>query len=235
MICNRYYSFSHSLSKLEKKMKTLSTILAIGALAVSTASQAQTVVHAGVSITDGATIGLSFLVSDNYNARIEIGTGLNHHEDGNSSGVAYTANYNSNTAGAFADWFPISGSKFRVVSGFNYNESKINLTSTEGNATINNISVNMNGEYLNVDISMPNITPYIGIGYGHRNLNVKGFEIYGDVGMKIGRVNIDYRSSLVSSGKVTQADLDAQIEKIRSDIGGSDVLPTLSVGASYIF
>ena len=34
---------------------------------------------------------------------------------------------------------------------------------------------------------------------------------------------------------MTQADFDAQIEKIRSDIGGSDVLPIVSVGASYIF
>jgi len=66
-------------------------------------------------------------------------------------------------------------------------------------------------------------------------LNVKGFGIYGDVGFKIGRVNIDYKTSLVDSGKVSQADLDAQIEKIRSDIGVSDVLPTVSVGASYIF
>jgi len=93
----------------------------------------------------------------------------------------------------------------------------------------------MNGEYLNVDISMPNFTPYIGIGYGHRNLNVKGFEIYGDVGIKIGRVNIDYKTSLVDSKKVSQADLDAQIEKIRSYIGGSNVLPTVSIGTSYIF
>jgi len=59
-------------------MKTFGTILAIGVLAFSTASQAQTTVHAGVSITDGATIGMSFQVRDNYNARIEIGTGLNH-------------------------------------------------------------------------------------------------------------------------------------------------------------
>jgi len=134
-----------------------------GVLAFSTASQAQTAVHAGVSITDGATIGMSFQVRDNYNARIEIGTGLNHNEVSNSSGVTYTANYKSNTAGAFADWFPIAGSEFRVVGGLNYNESNINLASAEGNATINNIPVDMNGEYLNVDISMPNITPYIGI------------------------------------------------------------------------
>jgi len=34
---------------------------------------------------------------------------------------------------------------------------------------------------------------------------------------------------------VTQADLNAQIENIRADICESDVLPIVSVGASYIF
>ena len=135
--------------------------------------------------------------------------------------------------GAFADWFPLGGG-FRLVGGLTMNDIKADFNGVgSGTSTINGKPVVMTGETFNVQVKFPSTTPYLGIGYGHQKSDVKGFGFYADLGVMVGTFTAETTTSLVSNGKATQADVDAQTQKIRDSLGSLSVLPSASLGLLY--
>ncbi len=212
---------------MKKQLVLLAALAAIGS-----AAQAQDS-YLGLGLPGLYTLGYAYPVSASIGLRGEYAGGLNVNKDGNQDGVNVTGTFKANRLGAFADWFPMGGG-FRLVGGLTVNDIKADFNGVgSGTSTINGKSVNMTGETYNVQVKFPSTTPYLGIGYGHQKSDAKGFGFYADLGVMVGTFTADTTTSLVSSGKATQADVDAQTQKIRDSLGSLSVLPSVSLGLSY--
>ena len=88
-------------------------------------------------------------------------------------------------------------------------------------------------EYLNADVKIPKVTPYVGIGWGHHRRE-PGWGFLADLGVSIGKAKLDVDTNLASYG-VSQADIDREVEDLKDDVGKVRVVPQLSLGVSYRF
>jgi hypothetical protein len=200
--------------------------------AFSTVSMAQDS-YVGVGLPGLLTLGYAYPLSSSIGLRGEYAGGLSVNKDGNQDGVNVTGTFKASRLGAFADWFPMGGG-FRLVGGLTVNDIKADFNGVgSGNSTINGKSVDMTGETFNVQVKFPNTTPYLGIGYGHQKSGTKGFGFYADLGVMIGTFTADTTTSLVNKKGVTQADVDAQTQKIRDSLSGLSALPIASLGMLY--
>lgn len=214
------------------KLFALSALFAAAATA-SIGAHAQDV-YLGAGLPGLATIGYAAPMGKNWGLRADYAGGLNASLDGNRDGVNFTGNLKYSAFGAYADWFPFDGG-FRLVGGVRVTDGKVDLNATgSGNAVINGVNVNMAGEYYNVTVKMPSTMPYVGIGYGHQRSD-PGLGFYFDVGVMIGTPEVSSATSLVTSGKVTQADVNAQNQKLRDGVSGVGFIPSVSLGVVYRF
>ena len=212
---------------MKKQLVLLAALASIGG-----AAQAQDS-YVGLGLPGLYTLGYAYPMSTTWGLRGEYAGGLSVNKDGNQDGVNVTGTFKASRLGAFADWFPRGGG-FRLVGGLTVNDIKADFNGVgSGNSTINGKSVDMTGETFNVQVKFPNTTPYLGIGYGHQKSGTKGFGFYADLGVMIGTFTADTTTSLVNKKGVTQADVDAQTQKIRDSLSGLSALPSASLGMLY--
>jgi hypothetical protein len=212
---------------MKKQLVLLAALAAIGS-----AAQAQDS-YLGLGLPGLYTLGYAYPMSSSLGLRGEYAGGLSVNKDGNQDGVNVTGTFKASRFGAFADWFPLGGG-FRLVGGLTVNDIKADFIGVgSGNSTINGKSINMSGETFNVQVKFPNTTPYLGIGFGHQKSDAKGFGFYADLGVMIGTFTADSTTSLVGKQGVTQADVDAQTQKIRDSLSGLSALPSASLGMLY--
>jgi hypothetical protein len=198
----------------------------------STGIQAQDI-YAGVGLPGLYTLGYAQSLGSNVGLRAEYASGLSVNKDGNQDGVNVTGTFKASRLGAFADWFPFGGG-FRLVGGVTLNDMKADFNGVgSGTSTINGVSVNMTGETYKVAVKYPDTTAYLGIGYGHQKSDAKGLGFYADLGVTFGSFTADTTTSLVANGKVTQADVDAQNQKVRDSLSSYSLLPSASLGLLY--
>jgi hypothetical protein len=212
---------------MKKQLVLLAALATIGSAACAQDS------YIGLGLPGLYTLGYAYSTSPSLGLRGEYAGGLSVNKDGNQDGVNVTGTLKASRFGAFADWFPLGGG-FRLVGGLTVNDIKADFNGVgSGFATINGKSVPMTGETFNVQVKFPNTTPYLGIGYGHQKSDVKGFGFYADLGVMVGTFTADTTTSVVGKAGITQADVDAQTQKIRDSLGGLSVLPSASLGLSY--
>jgi len=205
--------------------------LTLGALNTTATAQS---LYGGVGVLGLYNVGYAHHINKSFSIRGQYGGGLDYTRDETVEGVNARANLKYSTTGLFADWRPFDGG-FRVAGGVSFNDVKaqVNALGT-GTSTINGKTVNMTGETYNVTVEYPKTTPYLGIGYGHQPA-AKGLGFYVDFGLLFGKFKVRSETSLVNSGKVTQADVDAQDAKIRDSVDSLSVLPVVHLGMSYRF
>lgn len=213
-------------------MKKQLTIVAVVAAALCSGAQAQDS-YFGLGLPGLYTLGYAHPLNKSIGLRGEYATGLSVSKDGIQDGVNVTGSFKASRLGAYADWFPMGGG-FRLVGGLTVNDLKgdFNAVGT-GISTINGKPVNMTGQTYNVTVKFPDTTPYIGIGYGHQKSDAKGFGFYADLGVMIGTFSANTTTTLVTNGLATQADVDAQTQKIRDSLGSLSALPSASLGVLY--
>jgi hypothetical protein len=212
---------------MKKQLAMLAALVTLGSAALAQDS------YVGLGLPGLYTLGYAYPISPSLGLRGEYAGGLSVNKDGNQDGVNVTGNFKASRLGAFADWFPMGGG-FRLVGGLTANDIKADLNGVgSGNSTINGKTVDMTGESFNVQVKFPSTTPYLGIGYGHQQSDVKGFGFYADLGVMIGTFTADTTTSLVNRKGVTQADVDAQTQKIRDSLSGLSALPSASLGLLY--
>lgn len=200
--------------------------------AFSAVAQAQDS-YFGLGLPGLYTLGYAQPITPAWGLRGEYATGLSVSKDGNQEGVNVTGSFKASRFGAFADWFPMGGG-FRLVGGLTVNDMKADFNGVgTGTSTINGKPVNLAGQTFNVAVKFPDTTPYIGIGYGHQKSDVKGFGFYADLGVMIGTFTATTSTSLVGQQGITQADVDAQTQKIRDSLSSLSVLPSASLGVLY--
>lgn len=215
-------------------MKKSLIALAVAAASLTASTSFAQSVYGGVGVLGLYNIGYQHTINDSFGLRAQYADSLKYEKDGSYDGVAGNVQFNYQTTGLFADWHPFNGS-FRLVGGLSINDIKINARANgTGTAVINGQTVNMAGEYYNMQVKMPDTMPYLGIGYGH-NPASKGFGFYADFGLMFGKAEVTTSTSLVASGKLTQADVDAQRNSAQDAVNQLGYIPVLQTGVSYRF
>jgi len=185
----------------------------------------------------GLTLGYSQGLSDSLNLRMDYSTLGSRSKNGWREGIDFSGSAKAKSLGLYLDWFP-GASPFRLTGGLNFNDTRAAFSSTANNVTgsINGRPVNLTGEYFNVEVKQPGVTPYVGVGYGFKpDKGKKGLGFVVDAGLMIGRFKTDYSTSMVGKQGITQADVDAEVAKVRDSVRKISVVPKLSVGMSYAF
>ncbi|AGX88465.1 hypothetical protein [Candidatus Symbiobacter mobilis] len=207
----------------------------VAALAAAGSAAQAHELYAGVGLPGLVELGYAFPMARNWGVRAEFAGGLKADKNGEREGVNYLGEIRSNRVGLLADWFPFE-SGFRLVGGLTVNDIKANLRGVgAGTATINSKTVDMTGETFNVDVRFPSVTPYVGIGYGHHLRDTKGWGFHADLGVMVGSFNTKVETTLVDSGKVDQADIDAETQDLRDSLNSHSILPSLSLGVTYTY
>lgn len=195
-------------------------------------------VYVGAGIP-GVMLGFAQPVSDAVTLRADYATLGNHRKDGNEEGINYRGTVKTGRLGLFADYFPLSGaSGFRLTGGVTFNRFQGDLLSdfragdviNVGNATV---VVPTNNLYFNVHIKVPKVTPYLGLGWGHR-AQERGWGLMADLGASIGRAKVRVDTNVNTVG-ISQSDIDDEVRQIRDGVGKVRVVPQLSLGLSYRF
>lgn len=210
--------------------------LAWGALLCGVSSvQAQMIdeVYAGLG-SGGLTLGLSKALSKDMVARIDYTGGVSVSKNGRREGVDFAGKLKSNNVGAYVDYFPFDNG-FRVTGGLTLNSTKFELNSRGGSATVNGKPVNLSGYVFNVAVAQPKLTPYVGIGFGHKPSSGKGLGYHLDVGAQVGKFKTTVFSDVVGVNGITQADVAAEAAKVRDSVTKLRLYPVVSAGLDYRF
>ena len=215
------------------KKVAIKTAVALATAICALSAQAGDV-YGGIGFP-GLTLGYAHTMNPKLVLRGEFSGGLDVSKDGKQNGVDFNGKFKAQSISAFADYLPFNNA-FRLTGGLTVNDTKFSLTSKGGaGSTINGKAVNLTGESFNAELKFPNVTPYLGIGYGFKPSNGKGWGFYGDVGVMIGKFDTTVSTSIIGKQGVTLADVQAEAGKVRDAVSSVSMLPKFSIGASYSF
>ncbi|MDT8993070.1 hypothetical protein RQP54_19510 [Curvibacter sp. APW13] len=178
--------------------------------------------------TNGLGLGYAASVSPNWALRGQLNYLPKQKFSGDvgdfGSGSNLTVEVDWNSVMLVGDWYPL-GEGFRVSAGALANNNKITVS---GTGQVNGKTATVNAEAKMSD----GITPYLGIGYGIKPKMDKGLGFNMDFGVMFQNP----KSTLTATGAgVTQADVDAQNQKVQDAINNLKYFPLLSFGISYSF
>jgi hypothetical protein len=184
--------------------------------------------------TSGFELGLSQPLADSVGLRVEANS-LNITRDFDTSGVRYDARLKFGNAGVYLDGFV--GGSFRLTAGALIGSRKIHGTARSvGNTiTLNGVTYTLAaGDTLDFDARFPTVTPYLGIGWGHRG-DAPGLGFYADAGAAIGRADVTLSPSPSLAAKVNTADLAAEQRNAQDKANDWRVFPVVKLGMRYRF
>lgn len=210
------------------------------AVAATLAASLHAPAHAGEGYgavgIPGVMGGYAHTLTDRVVLRADYASLGSHNKDGNREGINYKGKLKLARVGLFADYFPAGGG-FRLTGGMTVNDMSLKLRSNMPAGSIVNIGgtnyIANGNEYLNADVKVPKVTPYLGIGWGHHRRD-PGWGFIADLGVSIGKAKLDVDTNLATYG-VSQADIDREVQDLRDDVAKVRVIPQLSVGMSYRF
>lgn len=178
---------------------------------------------AGVS-TLGLTLEPSMRLNDRWGLRAPFGAGALNLDD-DSNGQEYSGDLDMSGIGVMGDYYPFRASGFRVSAGAFYSDYSADLKSDS--VTFGDISSAVTARIR----QRQDVMPAIAVGYdgdigqnGIFALTLGG--LFGD-GFDV--------SASESSGTVDQSLVDAEVQDIRDDLGGLDVIPYISVSVGFRF
>lgn len=188
----------------------------------------------------GLGVGYGKSINDRFAVRIGISGGAEYTGDEKFSGIEYDIKQKPGTSlEALADWYPITGSGFRLTGGLMYNNGKVDLTgekSPGGSFSINDHSYSAAavGD-LKGSVKFNKLVPYFGVGWESDLPGKKGWRFISDAGVAYYGKG---RTSLSASGSTSNAalrqDVEAEKRQLNSEFKHSVGL-VVSVGAAYSF
>lgn len=217
----------------------------------------------------GVGVGVGYGVNEHFTVRSDISTMGKINKNFNEDDIAYKAKFKNHKVNLLADYFPSSNSGFRFTGGVGLGRTKLEadgfakrIHSASFTIGDRRYDVDIDGkDSVHADVKYPNVSPYLGIGWGHNIAQKKsGWGFVADVGVSIGspktHINVsnslndklvDAQAKLSGAGvNITDAQkaaaqaevnnrIDAEKKKVQDKIGKFRVIPTLSVGVSYTF
>jgi hypothetical protein len=187
-------------------------------------------IYGGIGLP-GLMLGYAQPLNERFTLRADVATLGSRTLNRTEEGVDYSVKLKAQRIGAFADWFVLGGG-FRVSGGVTSNDYKLSMSAK----STTNISIGSNtysGTSLEVTVKVPSATPYLGIGYGHHG--GKGLSFVWDLGASIGKAKVTANAVGFPDNAQFNADLDRELEQLRSGVGKIRILPQASIAVSYKF
>lgn len=222
------------------KQRSAMTLAALLAATLCTPALQAQEVYAGAGLF-GVQVGYAHSLGQSFNLRADHVTMGSRSDTQVESGTTYRGQLDLSRTALLADWFPFERSSFRLTGGVSIN--KIGMDLTAGGAgtkvDINNKSYTLGpNDTLNIQVKLPNSTPYLGFGWGHKP-NSKGWGFHTDLGVLVGsfKVSETRGGALANAGAlgVTQADMDKELAEVRDSVAKLKFLPQITLGVSYRF
>lgn len=159
--------------------------------------------------------------------------------DESYAGVAYEADIDFQSPGAFVDIHPFRNSFF-VSGGAYFGDRRVDLDATPsepvniGGATFTREEVGR----LTGRITLEDVAPFVGVGYdntftrgGHWGFRAVAGAVFGDAP----RVSLDSTGGTLSTNPFFRALLSLEEEDIQDDADHFEVLPVVQIGLNYRF
>ncbi len=190
----------------------------------------------------GDSIGYGQVINDSFSVRADIG----HESYSIRQRSLGENNYDINpesatTLNAMVDWFPFSGSGFRVSGGLAYDSNQtwdsVATPDSFGNYHINGVTYAANevGQ-LRAESAFRKIMPEIGIGWESAPASKAGWRFISGLNLRLLSSGNTTLSATDSAGNsALQQNTVAEQAHANSDFGNKGYLLGLSLGAAYSF
>lgn len=191
--------------------------------------------------TEGAGVGIGVKLNPSWVIRAEVNA-IDRNKKEQKTGVNSSLSRQFRTSGVYVDYFPAEPS-VRVTAGLMLNNTKYqyNAVAQSGGATLtlNDVGYHINqGESASVLSKASSVMPYIGVGYGHDEVEKPGINFHADVGVGIGRepsTRLTLNAPSLSTDSTVEANRRAQEEKIKSDLKTLKMFPVAKIGIGIAF
>lgn len=184
----------------------------------------------------GAGLGYAHPLGSSLTVRGEFTTLGTHRKQYDEEGIRYEGELKTNRSGLFLDWFPFDG-VFRFTGGVTAQDFKLTLDASGANGTITVGDTTYMGlsaaDGLNVQITFPRTTPYVGLGWGHQAAS--GFRFSFDLGASIGKAKVTATTRGQLATDAAKADVDKELQEVRDGVGKVKALPQISFAIGYSF
>jgi len=225
-----------------KMLVAASFLVSVGLTQVSNAAPK------GSVVAKVGTLGAGLEYVHPVTAKVAVGFGVNgfsYDSELEESGIDYDADLDMQNIALTADYHPWENG-FRLSAGLTHNGNKFSLDGTPKNTgetvDINGTSYDV-GEVgsLNASLDFKSIVPYVGIGWGHAPNAGKGWAFDADLGVLFqGDPDASLSASCganLAAVACTEllANAAAEEASFKEDVKDFDMLPVISLGASYRF
>jgi hypothetical protein len=210
-------------------LKTLSAT-ALLSLVAATATAGETYVGIG---TTGLEVGWGQALSERSGIRIDAEF-LSYKRNFSTNDTDYDAKLKFGNVGVFYDYF--MGSTFRLTGGALIGQRKLDGTGrpTGGVININGTSYPAAGESLTLDARFPTVSPYLGLGWGHKQAS-NGPAFFFDLGAAIGRPKVKLTATPGLVALAGQSNIDAEQSAAQDKADKFRVFPVVKLGFGYSF
>jgi hypothetical protein len=214
-------------------MKKIFTVLASLILFCSSITMAQDYAVAVKASTYGINLEAIRSFGTDYNARLGFAFfSYSLNGGGGDEDFTYSGDLKLSSISALGDWFPFSGTTFRLTGGIfvNLNKAKLLLTPTEtytmGGTTYSPADLGT----LTADIKFNKVSPYLGIGFGNPVGGAPGLDFTFDIGAMYHGAP---QATMHAEGLL--APTAGQASKLENNLSWFKFYPVVSFGLSYKF
>jgi len=223
-------------------MQIKSFVLAAAMLAVPAISHASPGITADMGTT-GAGAHLAVPIANGVNARFGVNA-MTYNYTTSTTDVKYDFKATLQTVDALLDFYPITGSNFRVTGGAVLNGNKVSATgkaTDTGTYTINGHTYTAaDAGRIDGKVDFRSVAPYLGIGWGNAASARKGWSFSSDLGVLF---QGSPRTSLANSGCTAPSsvcsqlasDVAAENADLKSKADNFKLYPVLRLGVGYRF
>lgn len=227
-----------------KRNLVVASLLVTGALL-----QTNTAMAGGSVVGKVSTLGVGLEYVHPINDKLAIGVGVNGLSYDNSleeSDIDYDATLDMQSFSLIGDYHPFSNG-FRLSAGILQNGNEFSLVGTP----VGNETVEINGSsYTAADVGslegklgFKSTAPYLGLGWGHAPKAGKGWAFDADVGVLFhGKPEASLTATCgsaftndVAGCNTFLSNVSAEENSFKSDTEDFDIMPVISIGASYRF
>ncbi len=209
--------------------KPIASALALVLFPLAASSSA---IYGGAGSTGGE-VGVAQAVGSSFAVRFE-GNALSYRSHFTTNGVDYNARLKAGNAAAYVDGFVIGS--VRITGGALMGSRKFHGTASTvgGSVVVNGVRYPVSpGDGLDFDARFPTVTPYLGVGYGHRA--GPGLQVYADAGVAYGRPKVTLSPTASLAAKVSPTDLLAEQRSVQDKADHYRAYPVLKIGLGYAF
>ncbi len=183
-------------------------------------------------------VGVDFAIplSQSLFLRLNV-NGAKFNIDTTREGVNYNSDLELLTAGAMIDFYPFTDGTFHISAGAYYyaNKAKSRGTITPANYNIGGTVYTIGAsDSVDVTLNFPEFAPYIGIGYGGREVST-GWNWGIDIGVMYHGDGTVKLTPNITSVVVPIADIKAEEQNMQDEVRKIPLYPVVMVGLTYSF